>query len=119
MVITGESIARHEACAGDISTPSRASRSAGSMRRGQSSRPCLRRPRPPARSRSPLRPWRGARLRSRPSLGTLGEHADADEAVPPEREPLATPVGVYDLELALVDRSGEERGIGDVLARER
>src|SRR6266576_4403905 len=100
----------------------RASRSSPSpprRRQARRRRRRLRRPRPPARSRSTLRPWRDARLRSRPSLGTLGEHADTDEAVPREHEPLATPVGVYDLELALVDRSGEERGIGDVLARER
>ena len=40
IVITGSSIARQAACAGGNSTPSRASRSAGSTRRGQGSRPC-------------------------------------------------------------------------------
>ena len=39
IVITGASIARQEACAGDISTPTRASRIAGSKRSRQSRRP--------------------------------------------------------------------------------
>src|SRR6476659_5932906 len=43
----------------------------------------------------------------------------AIEAVPREREPLAAPLSVDDLEFALGDRSGEERGIDDILARER